>query len=216
MTDSPDRFPWEHDDSLLGPAVPQEDAAPADDALPEPLSPFLGGDAPVSNNSHPAFSADDEPAGAEEIPWLEDLQPEPTATAFDGPPAMPTGSEPELPTMDAFLASPDGDAMSGGEDSPFDSPFSGMDVPPAEPPAASDSVFAPGGNAAGDVASAEAAVDTDAVASAASNVADRLERIARALRSGDPGRLLTSASDPLEMLVVGYVLGCSGSGRSDR
>ena len=126
MTDSPDRFPWEHDDSLLGPAVPQEDATPADDALPEPLSPFMGGETPISTDAHPAFAAEDEPAAeAEDIPWLEDLQPEPTTAAFDGPPTMPAESEPELPTMDAFLASADDESMSAEPASGFDTPFPG-------------------------------------------------------------------------------------------
>lgn len=180
MTDSPDRFPWEHDDSLLGPAVPQEDATHADDALPEPLSPFMGGDTPISTNADPAFEAEDEPTvEPQDIPWLEDLQPESTAAAFDGPPTMPADSVPELPTMDAFLASADDEPTSAGRESGFE----------------------PG---------------ADGLARSAGDVADRLERIAGVLRSGDPSRLLADASDPLEMLILGYVLGCSNSGRADR
>lgn len=46
-------------------------------------------------------------------------------------------------------------------------------------------------------------------------VADRLERIARQLRDGGPGALLSS-NDPLTSLIVGFAMGVSAGARSGR
>jgi hypothetical protein len=242
MNSSSNRFPWETSDSPLGPAVPGADAAepgalPPDDALPEPLAPFRGGEAvpagppaEVSDAASAMETAADQPLdepddeqddGLEDIPWLlpDEMQDqdEPESleapNATEAPAAQPTGvaGDDESPfsmvDLEPFEAAPNDP---GEPETPEPEAFPPLPTIPAEPgqwpvESAGASPISSGGEPAA----------PSAATAGAGDIPDRLERIARALRTGTPLELLSGATDPLEVLIVGYALGAS-QGRGGR
>lgn len=234
MNSSSDRFPWETSDSPLGPAVPDADAAEssapqADDALPEPLAPFLGGGAapPETPREAPDAASAPETAADEpldesdddlgEIPWLltdeireqDDQLGSETPFATGAPPSQPSGAAATddspfgMGDLEPFEAAPDEPAETEAPDSEAFPPFPTI---PAEPEewaveSAGDNLPEPDGE--------PFAPDAETFAAGAGDIPDRLERIARALRTGTPMELLSNATDPLEVLIVGYALGVS-------
>lgn len=207
MTESPDRFPWETDDEpLMGPAVPRGEDVPEGPSLDEPLAPFLGGMDDAEPRPEPA---------ADEIPWLvsdgedligiDDLQSADlgAATAHTGAdqarePAA--GSAPAAPAEEA-----DGpttlDDLAGIEEVDWAAPLD--DLPGTDPISAEPAPQA----------SARPADDASRVAE---DVAQRLDRIAHSLRTHGPSGILAEGADPLEALIVGYVLGQSRAGPGSR
>lgn len=212
---------------LIGPAVPpRTDAADDHDDLSEPLAPFFGGSAQV----------DDEGDVGDDIPWLVDREtagrePESPAAPLEEPAylgGVPEVDIDEVPGLVSFddlepepepqpVAPPPAAPQAGAAASDVDdwesalaarpqaepSPVSGAPAPPA-PPAASPS---PGGTR--DLHVEQAGGFREAGTAVAHDVADRLERIAHSLRLRGPNELLSGAGDPLEILIVGYVLGAS-------
>jgi hypothetical protein len=236
MNSSSDRFPWETSDSPLGPAVPGADAAesgasPADDALPEPLAPFLGGGAAPAETprktadaaSAPDTAADepldesDEDLG--EIPWLlsdeianGDDQPESEPVfAAEAPPAPAeqpaAAADDESPfgmvDLEPFEAAPTDPGETGTPESEALPPFPAISSEPEQWPVESAGADLP------EPDREPFAPPADSVVAGAGDIPDRLERIARALRTGTPMELLSNATDPLEVLIVGYALGAS-------
>lgn len=200
---------------FMGPAVPpRTPAADARDELAEPLAPFFGG----------AGTTEDDDS-ADEIPWLvsreeagRESPPRPLVDEPDylgGVPEVEIDAEPDIVSFESL----EPDAL---EEAPASTP---------EPPGA-------GGLNVDDWESALAAAPEpqpeqrsqslprelhieqaggfrEAGSAIAHDVADRLERIAHSLRVRAPNELLSSAGDPLEILVIGYVLGAShAAGRS--
>jgi hypothetical protein len=192
MTESPDRFPWETDDEpLMGPAVPRGEDVPEDASLEEPLAPFLGGRDDAESQPEPA---------ADEIPWLvpdgeeligiDDLQ----SADLGAEIARATGEQAIEPAAEsAPAAEPDEIDWAGSlDDLPGTDPISAEPAPEA---------------------SARPAGDASHLAE---DVARRLERIAQSLRTHGPAGILSPGADPLEALVVGYVLGHSHAGPGSR
>lgn len=209
MTESPDRFPWETDDEpLMGPAVPSGEDDRDDASLEEPLAPFQGG------RDH----AEPQPeAAADEIPWLvpegeeligiDDLQ-----SADLGAEGAHAGAEQALEPAAAESAPAAGEeeidwnttldpAPDAGEEIDWAAPLD--DLPGTDPISAEPAPEA----------SARPADDASRVAE---DVAGRLERIAHSLRSHGPSGILAPGADPLEALIVGYVLGHSHAGPGSR
>lgn len=235
MNSSSDRFPWETSDSPLGPAVPGADAtesgaAPADDALPEPLAPFLGGGAAPAETpkgipdaaSAPDTAADepldesDEDLG--EIPWLlsdeiadgndqPGSEPPFAAEAPPAPAAQPAAADDESPfgmvDLEPFEATPGDPGETEIPEPEALSPFPAIAEEPEQWPVESAGADLPEPDLEPFAPPAEPA------APGAGDIPDRLERIARALRTGTPMELLSNATDPLEVLIVGYALGAS-------
>lgn len=197
MTESPDRFPWETDDDdapLMGPAVPQGEDAGEDEPLDQPLAPFLGG-------------MDEAEPPADEIPWLvpegeeiigiDDLQA--AELGAEGAALAPAGDE----SADSDSAAPGSNLVAdpGESVAPEDWAAPLDDLPGTDPLSAEQSAEEP------------LTGPPPGASRVAEDVARRLERIAHSLRTTDPASLLGAAADPLEVLVVGYVLGYSQAER---
>lgn len=228
-----------HDQSPRDPSEPPfirpGTRSPADEPgdVPEPLAPFFGGlheieigeedDAPIGGSGPAAETAGavGEDA-ADEMPWLvrEDRDPvgPPAAapTSFDAPSYL--GGVPEV-DIDS-----DGDIVSFDELSPSPpaAPIEEEAGPSARGAATEASRHDDGGwhpsfpaddpaerDAARELHVEQAGGFREAGSVLAEEVAVRLERIAHSLRSTTPAELLAGSGDPLEILIVGYVLGAS-------
>lgn len=222
---------------VLGPAIPSTRTEPSESRDPRaPLAPFFRSTArdaepPQAERESPAPAAGDDDraflGGVPEVELHDDREALETAPpdgleAEEALPALDLDGEEDLPRMDLDVGEPTAAlqieqagamveaaasaAEIGGEvegEEPYPSALTGLAPPepePAEPAEARPPAELPVPTAA-------------AVNPVYGEVADRLESIARALRSGSPSALLAESNDPLSALIAGYVLGIANERR---
>lgn len=196
--DAGGEIPW------LIPDEPETEQRQADRPVPLDEPSYLGGVPEVDIDdaadvfSFDALEPEAEPAvgGAEGRTWTEPdptpfemLQPE-TETGSGADPLADTADAAGLDLTDwesALAIPPEADAPSPGSAPPE----------PGPPPTARQLHVEQAGGF------------REAGSTLAHEVADRLERIAHSLRVRAPDELLGGAGDPLEILIIGYVLGAS-------
>lgn len=212
--------------------------APAEEQpdVPEPLAPFFGGlheiEIPADDVAPPAGTGAGDPSGGrgeeageaagDDVPWLvrEDRDPVgPSAsapTAFDAPSYLGGVPEVDIDSSGDIVSFDDLGAEAvparGGPGSAAGSPLAAA-ASSAEDQGGWHSAFpseeARTADAARELHVEQAGGFREAGSHLAEEVAVRLEKIARSLRSTTPAEMLAGSGDPLEILIIGYVLGAS-------
>lgn len=230
MNQHHDQNPW---DSIEPPFVRPPAARQAEeeaDELSEPLAPFFGGLHDLDGHTESAAPTPGVPVVEDgnvdsDSSWLvrEDRDttgPAVKPTRLDSPSYL--GGVPEVDLdADTGVVAIESLQPDPGPDSPEPQTQHvalGESAEPAEaarPEAggwhAFEGTAIGSGDMAGELNVEQAGGFRELGSSLSDEVAARLERIARSLRTHGPAELLSGSSDPLEVLIVGYVLGAASA-----
>lgn len=203
--DTGDDFPWLVPTETKGEGQKSEERNAAD----EPS--YLGGVPEVNFDSDPDLVTFEAPG-----PDVEP-EPEPETDAGAGQEALPAAADAaslDLAGWEAALGVP----SQADEPQPEPEPAEPEPRPTEEEPWQAEpepwrTEAEPPVPIGGDLHLEQAGGFREARSALAHEVAERLERIARSLRVRAPDDLLSGSSDPLEILIIGYVLGASHGSR---